>query len=67
MKGGKALGIFGVKADGSAVLVSLRAVLGSVWSTGIISTDWKGGLVVLLWKGKGDHQDCNNYCGVTLL
>ena len=34
--------------------------------TGIIPTDWKRGLVVSLWKGKGDHQDCNNYQGVTL-
>ena len=25
------------------------------------------GLVVPLWKGKGDHQDCNNYRWVTLL
>ena len=24
-------------------------------------------VVVPLWKGKGDHQDCNNYRGVTLL
>ena len=34
---------------------------------GIIPTDWKRGLVVPLWKGKGDHQDCNNYRGVMLL
>ena len=47
--------------------MSLHAVLCSAWNTGIIRTDWKSGLVVLLWKGKGDHQDCNNYRGVTLL
>ena len=47
--------------------MSMHAVLCSAWNTGIIPTDWKRGLVVPLWKGKGDHQDCNNYRGVTLL
>ena len=45
----------------------LHAVLCSVWNIGINPTDWKRGLVVPLWKAKGDHQDCNNYRGVTLL
>ena len=27
----------------------------------------KGDMVVLIWKGKGDRQDCYNYCGMTLL
>ena len=40
--------------------VSLHAVLCPVWSTGIILTDCEG-LDFPLWKGKGDHQDCNNY------
>ena len=62
----KAPGICGIHAEllktgGNAVLVSLHAVLCSVWNTGIIQTDWKRGLVVPLWKGKGDRQDCNNY------
>ena len=47
--------------------MSLHAVLCSAWTTGITRTDWKRTLVVPLWKGKGDHQDCNNYRGVTLL
>ena len=50
-----------LKAGGNAVLMSLHAVLCSVWNTGIIPTDWKRGLVVPVWKGKGDRQDCNNY------
>ena len=56
-----------LKAGGNAALMSLHAVLCSVWNTGIIPTDWKRGLVVPLWKGKGDRQDCNNYRGVTIL
>ena len=55
-----------LKAGGNAVFMSLHAVLCSAWNTGIIPTDWEKGLVPL-WKGKGDHQDCNNYRGVTLL
>ena len=47
--------------------MSLHVVLCFAWDTGIIPTDWKRGLVVPLWKGKGDHQDCNNSRGVTLL
>ena len=47
--------------------MSLHAVLCSARNTGIIPTDWKRGLIDSLWKGKGDHQDCNNYRGVTLL
>ena len=47
--------------------MSLHAVLCSAWKTGIIPSDWKRGRVVPLWKGKGDHQDCNNSRGVTLL
>ena len=45
----------------------LHAVLWSAWNTGIIPTDWKRCLVVPLWKVKGDHQDFNNYRGLTLL
>ena len=72
LKWGKAPRICGIHAEllksgGNAVLVSLHAVLCSAWNTGIILTDWKRVLVVPLWKGKGDHQDCNNYRGVTLL
>ena len=57
LKGGKTPGICDIhdellKAGGNAVLMSLHAILCSVWSTGIIPTDWKRGLVPL-WKGKG--------------
>ena len=70
LKWGKAPGICGIHAEllkdgGNVVLVSLHAILCSVWNTGIIPTEWKRGLVVLLWKGKDDCQDCNNYRGVT--
>jgi len=72
LKWGKALGIWGIqaellKAGENAALVSLQAVMCSVWNTGIIPIDCKRGLVVPIWKGKDDRQDCNNYRGVTLL
>ena len=72
LKWGEAAGIRGIhvellKAGENAVLVSLHAVLCSAWNTGIIPTDWKRGLAVPLEKGKGDHQDCNNYRGVRLV
>ena len=71
LKCGKAPGICGIHAEplmagGNVVLVSMHADLQSAWNTGIIPTDWKRALVPL-WKGKGNHQDCNNYRGVTLL
>ena len=66
LKWGKGPGICGIhaellKAGGNAVLMSLHAVLCSIWNTGIVPTEEKGGLVVPLWKGKSDRQDCNNY------
>ena len=72
LKGSKVHEICGIhdellNAFGNAVLMSLHAVLCSVWSTGIIPTDWRSGLVVPLWKGKGDCQDCDNYRGVMIL
>jgi len=72
MKGRETRGICGIhvellKAGRNAELALLHAVLYSVWSTGIIPTDWKRDLIVPLWKWNGDHQDCNNYRGVTLL
>ena len=71
-KWGKAPGICGIhaeliKAGGNAGLMSLHAVLCSVWNTGILPTDWKRGLVVPEWKGKSYCQDCNNYRRVMLL
>ena len=50
LKWGKAPGISGIHAEllkvgGNAVLMSLHAVLCSVWNTGIIPTDWKRSLV----------------------
>ena len=45
----------------------LHAVLTAVWHSGTIPPDWKKGLVIPIWKRKGDHQDCSNYRGITLL
>ena len=72
LKDGRAPGICGVhaemlKAGGDAALVWLRALICSVWSSGVIPTDWRRGIVVPIWKGKGDIRECNNHRGVTLL
>ena len=53
LKCGKAPGICGIhdellKPGGNVLLMSLHAVLCSVWSTGIIPADWKRGLIVYL-------------------
>ena len=50
-----------LKAGGEAMIRGWHAELTAVWHSGTISPDWKKGLVVSIWKGKGDHQDCNNY------
>ena len=71
LRGGKAAGIYIsaelLKAGGEAMICGLHAVLTAVWHSGTIPPNWKKGLVVPIWKGKGDHQDCNNYRGITLL
>ena len=56
-----------LKAGGNAALVSLHAVLCSVWSAGIIPTDWKRGLVVPLWKGRVIVRTATTTLRMTLL
>jgi len=41
--------------------------LAVVWQSGIIPPDRKRDLDTPIWKGKWDWQNCNNYCGATLL
>ena len=65
---GRAPGVCGIRAEmlkagGFVVILWLRTLFCSIWSTGVIPTDWKRGLIVPIWKGK----ECNNYRGVTLL
>ena len=63
LRGGKAAGICNIRGHDPWV----AAVLTAVWHSGTILPDWKRGLVVSIWKDKGDHQDCSNYCRITLL
>ena len=72
LRGEKAAGICNISAEllnarGEAMICGLHAVLTAAWLSGTIPPDWKKGLVIPIWKGKGDHEDCNNYCGITLL
>ena len=65
---GKAAGVCNISAELlKAMIHRLHAVLTAVWHSDTIPPDCKKGLVVPIWKGKGDHQDCNNYHGITLL
>ena len=72
LRGGKAAEICNIsaellKAGAKAMISGLHAVLTAVWHSDTIPPDWKKGLVVPIWKGKGDHQDWKNDCGITLL
>ena len=70
LRSGKAAGICNIsvellKAVGEAMIHGSHDVLTAVWHSGTIP-EWKKALVVPIWKGKGNCQDCNNYCGITL-
>ncbi|KAG2468582.1 AGM1 mutase, partial [Polypterus senegalus] len=71
LRGGKAAGICGIRGEllqaGGKAVLALQANFASIWETGIIPIDWKTRLIVPIWKRKGDHLDCSNYRGITLL
>lgn len=63
LRGGKASSICNISAGlftaGSEAMIS---------GSHVVSTDiWKSGTSSPDWKVKGDCQDCNKYCGITLL
>ena len=73
LKSGKAVGICNIsvklfKVGGEAMISGLHTVLCAPCLSGIVPPGWKkrGWLVVLIWKGKGDRNNCNSNCGITL-
>ena len=71
LKSGKAAGIDEIRPEmlksmGEKGMQWLLRVCRTAWRTGNTPEDWRTGVVVPLYK-KGDHKDCNNYRGITLL
>ena len=72
LKGGKASGVDGVKAEylksGGYVCVEwMVRLLNVCLSSGRVPSDWKVGCIVPLYKGKGDPLECRNSRGISLL
>jgi len=71
LKNGKAAGTDEVrsemlKAMGHKGCEWLTRVINVSWKTGKAPKDWQQGIVIPLFK-KGDHRECSNYRGITLL
>ena len=71
LKCGKAAGIDEIrpemlKAMGPVGMHWLWRMCQRAWLSGDTPEDWRTGVVVPLYK-KGDHKDCGNYRGITLL
>ena len=71
LKNGKAAGVDEIrsemlKAMGSEGCEWLTRIINVAWKTGKAPKDWQQGIVVPLFK-KGDHRECSNYRGITLL
>lgn len=56
-----------LRDGGVSMICGLYVVLTAVLKSGTIPSASKRGLVIFVWKVQGNHQDSNNYCGITLL
>jgi hypothetical protein len=45
----------------------LHEILCLCWKEGSVPQDLCVAYIVTLYKNKGDHSDCNNYCGISLM
>ena len=71
-KGGKALGLDGVRVEmlkegGVTVLEWLVREFNICFMLSIVPVDWVIACMVPLCKGKGDVHDCSNFRGISLL
>ena len=56
-----------VPSSKSSLLVPLHKLLTQCWKEGSVLQDMRDSNIITLYKNKGDHSDCNNYCGISLL
>ena len=56
-----------IKSSKSSLLVPLHKLLTQCWKEGSVPQDMKDSNIITLYKNKGDHSNCNNYCGISLL
>lgn len=71
-KSNKAPGIDGIPAEvyklgGEQLIRKLHALILKCWQQETIPQDFKDVLIVPIYKNKGDHRDCGNYRGISLL
>ena len=56
-----------IKSNKSTLLVPLHKLLTQCWKEGSVPQDMRDANISTLYKNKGDHSDCNNYHGISLL
>ena len=56
-----------IKSGKSTLLVPIHKLLTQCWKEGSVPQDMKDANIITLYKKKGDHSNCNNYCGISLL
>ena len=56
-----------IKSNKSTLLVPLHKLLTQSWKECSVPQDMRDATIITLYKNKGDHSDCNNYHGLSLL
>ena len=55
------------KYGGPVLHQKLLDIFQSIWQQGAVLQDFKDALIIHLYKRKGNHQQCENHCGISLL
>ena len=55
------------KDGGDSVAIKLHSLFLLIWQQEKIPQEYKDATIIHLYKRKGNRQDCNNYCGISLL
>ena len=55
------------KYGGPALHLKLVDIFQSIWQQGTLPQDFKDALIIHLYKRKGNHQQCDNHHGISLL